>query len=46
MRVAQKRETRLNYVDAQAVKPSAIAAEIVGNHTGHRKGSSENLSNL
>ena len=46
MRVAQKRETRLNYVDAQAVKPSAIVAEIVKNHIGHRIRSSANLSNL
>ena len=37
MRDARKRETRLNYVVAQAVKPSAIAAEIVRNHTGHRE---------
>ena len=46
MRAAQKRETSQNYVDAQAVKPSVIAAETVRNHTGRHIGSCANLSNL
>ena len=46
MRAAQKREIRLNYLDAQSVKPSAIAAKIVRNHTGARIGSCANLSYL
>ena len=43
---AQKRETRQNYVDAQAVKTSVIVAEIVRNHTGPRISSCAKLSNL
>ena len=46
MHAAQKRETRQTYVDAQAVKTSFIAAEIVRNHTGPHISSCAKLSIL